>query len=314
VTNSESNEAGEGLDAIPRPDAETKAAARRPAPRIDAHLHLWSRRRSGYAWITPDLGTLYDDFTPERAKPELTAAGMTHAVLVQADDSAADTEFMLEVAAGHPWVAGVVGWVDLTDPASAEPALDRYAELSVFSGVRALLHTDKRDGMLERDDVRRTLALLSERGLAFDVPNAWPRHLDSISPLADALPDLPIVIDHLATPPATRGAEFDDWRRALTAAAARPNTVAKVSGLQGSVATVSASTLAELWDTALDLFGPSRLMFGSDWPMTIDSGGYQLVVSAIDTLAAALSPAEAHDVFFGTANRAYRLKLTADDE
>ncbi|MCU1477879.1 MAG: metal-dependent hydrolase [Subtercola sp.] len=289
------------------------SAPRSAAPRIDAHLHLWSRGRSEYAWITPGAGVLYDDFTPERAEPELAAAGMSHAVLIQADDSRADTEFMLEVAAGHPWVAGVVGWVDLTDPASAEQELDLYSELPVFSGVRALLHTDERDGMLERDDVRRTLALLAERGLAFDVPNAWPRHLDSVSPLAEALPDLHIVIDHLASPPATRGDEFEAWRRALAQAAARPNTVAKVSGLQESVGALSPSALAEIWDIALELFTPNRLMFGSDWPMTLSRGGYQPVVAAIDELAATLSTAEADELFSGTANRVYRLTLDGAD-
>ena len=92
---------------------------------VDAHLHVWDLERSEYGWLTPELGPLYATYTPEQAQGELAAAGIDSAVLVQAEDSERDTDLMLEAADRHPWIAGVVGWVQLDDPATAERQLER---------------------------------------------------------------------------------------------------------------------------------------------------------------------------------------------
>jgi L-fuconolactonase len=276
-------------------------------PTIDAHLHLWDLERSEYSWITPEHGPLHASFTPEQARAELDACGVDRAVLVQAEDSEVDTEFMLEVAERHDWVAGVVGWVQLDDPAVAEAQLDRWRTHPAFVGVRHLVHDDPRDDFLALPAVRASLRLVAERGLPLDVPDAWPRHLAATAGLAEAVPELTVVVDHLAKPPFTRRDDWPAWRAELAAVAARPNTVAKVSGLQVPGVEFTAATVRPAWETGLELFGPSRLMWGSDWPLTVLTAGYAGTWRVMAELIGELSPDEQRMLWHETARRTYRL-------
>lgn len=264
---------------------------------VDAHLHIWDLARSDYAWLAPDH-PLHRTFTPEQARAELEAAGIASAVLVQAEDSERDTQLMLEAADRHPWIAGVVGWVRLDDPP--------LPELDGLCGVRHLVHDDPRDDFLSLAPVRRSLRQLAERGLPFDVPDAWPRHLAATADLAGALPDLRVVVDHLGKPP-FGGDDWDRWRAALADVAARPNTVAKVSGLQVPGRPFTVDAVRPAWEVALELFGPERLMWGSDWPLTVLTGGYGQAWEVMSTLIAALAPDEQAQILAGTATAVYAL-------
>lgn len=239
---------------------------------------------------------------------------MDAAVLVQADDTLADTEAMLATAQEHPWVAGVVGWVDLAHPALAQEQLDRWQQHPVFCGVRHLVHGDPRVDLLDRPEVRRSLTGLADRGLTLDVPDAWPRHLRQVRDLAAATPGLCVVLDHLGKPPAQRE-EQALWRSALAEVAALPNTVAKVSGLQhlhlGRSGDDAERSLRPVWDAALALFGPRRLMYGGDWPMTVPTGGYEPAWAATQRLIGELSTAERTQVLAGCAVTHYGLTLPA---
>jgi L-fuconolactonase len=273
---------------------------------IDAHLHLWDLQRSAYSWITPEHGPLHTTITADRAAGELAAVGVERAVLVQAEDSVTDTEFMLDVAAGHDWVAGVVGWVQLDDPAVAAAQLDRFAADPAFRGVRHLVHDDPRDDFLALPSVRTSLGQLAERGLPFDVPDAWPRHLAATAELAEALPGLTVVLDHLGKPP-HGSSDFPSWREAFAAVAACPNTVAKVSGLQVRGEAFTVTGIRPSWEAALELFGPNRLLWGSDWPMTLLTAGYDGTWDVMAELVGELSPEEQSKILAGTAQRVYGL-------
>jgi L-fuconolactonase len=273
---------------------------------VDAHLHLWDLARGGYAWITPELGPLHTSIPPERARAELAGCGVGQAVLVQAEDTVADTEYMLEVAARSDWVAGVVGWVRLDDPDTAAAQLDRFCADPHFRGVRHLVHDDPRDDFLELPGVRTSLGMLAERSLPYDVPDAWPRHLAATAELAAALPELTVVVDHLGKPPHGRP-EFPEWRAVLADVAARPNTVAKVSGLQVVGTPFTAEVLRPAWDAALELLGPHRLMWGSDWPMTLRTAGYRGTWEVLSGLIDELTPDEQGTILAGTAGRVYGL-------
>ncbi len=275
-------------------------------PRVDAHLHLWDLAHSRYGWLTPEHGPLHVTFTAEQARRELDCCGVDRAVLVQAEDSERDTELMLEVAGRCGWVAGVVGWVRLDDPAVAAGQLERWLARPAFRGVRHLIHDDPRDGLLADPGVRASLRLVAEAGRAFDVPDAWARHLAATADLAAALPDLPIVVDHLGKPPFGR-ADWDAWRRTLAAVATRPNTVAKVSGLQVPGTPFTVDAVLPAWETALALFGPDRLMWGSDWPMTVLSAGYAGTWEVMSALVGELTPDEQRAVLADTATRVYQL-------
>ena len=276
------------------------------APTIDAHLHLWQRDVSEYAWITPSLGPLFADFGPAEAQAELDAAGIDAAVLVQAEDSAADTRFMLKTAREHEWVAGVVGWIPLDDPPAARAALDLLSDEAALCGIRHLVHDDPRDEFLDLPEVRTSLAAVAEAKLAFDVPNAWPRHLAGAGRIAKAIPGLTVVIDHLAKPPID-GADFDEWRRELLAVATLENTVAKFSGLHLPGLEFSRANIAALLDIALEAFGADRIMYGGDWPISVPHGGYAPTWAVMRSCLDELAAPEREAVLGGTAVRAYRL-------
>ncbi len=278
-----------------------------PPPRwIDAHLHVWDLSCSEYAWLTPDMGALHASFSAEQARAELDAVGIAEAVLVQAEDSERDTELMLDIARRHPWAVGVVGWVQLDEVAVAERQLDRWQQDAAFCGVRHLVHVDQRDDFLSLPAVRRSLGVLARRGLAFDVPDAWPRHLAATARLATELPDLRIVVDHLGKPP-FGGDDWARWHRVLADVAAHPGTTAKVSGLQVPGRPLSIDQVRPAWDAALELFGPQRLMWGSDWPMTVAVDGYAGTWQVMSRLVGELSDDEQSMILRGTATSVYQL-------
>ncbi|MFB2579715.1 amidohydrolase [Herbiconiux sp. P15] len=272
---------------------------------VDAHLHLWELGEGRYGWLGSGKGPLCRSFRAEEAAIELAAAGVSSAVLVQADDTDDDTDRMLAVAADNAWVAGVVGWVDLADPRATEARLDEIAADPVLCGIRHLVHADPDPWFLDRPEVATSLALLARRRLAFDVPDAWPRHLDQATSIARGIPELTVVLDHLGKPP--RGGDLTGWRRALERFAAVPNTVAKVSGLHVEGTECSPAALTEIWLVALEAFGPERLMWGGDWPMTVPHGGYAPTFDVLGELIRTLSATEQQRVLGDTARQVYRL-------
>jgi L-fuconolactonase len=200
--------------------------------------------------------------------------------------------------------------VDLLHPDLVPHQLARWQQHPVFCGVRHLVHTDPRPDLLDLPEVRRSLAVVAERGLSLDVPDAWPRHMRQLRDVARAVPGLRVVVDHLGKPP-TDPREQRQWRQGLAEVAALPNTVAKVSGLQhlhrGRDGVEAEASLRPVWDAALELFGPERLMYGGDWPMTVPVGGYEPAWAATARLVGELSPPEQDRVLAGTAAAVYGL-------
>ncbi len=272
---------------------------------IDAHLHLWDLEAGRYSWLTPDLGELYRTFTAQEARAELDAAGVASAILVQAEDTAADTEFMLSQASAHDWIAGVVGWVQLDDPSATERALEQYLDTPAFVGVRHLVHDDPRDDFLSLPAVRTSLGLLADANLPFDVPDAFPRHLEAAVDLAQALPALNVVLDHLGKPPRGDNEALSVWESQFKSFADLPNVSAKVSGLAVEGQPLTAAALQQVWEDALEVFGPTRLMYGGDWPVSLLGGSYAETHQAITQLIGQLSSDEQAAVKAGTATAVY---------
>jgi L-fuconolactonase len=280
------------------------------APRVDAHQHFWNLGEVEYEWLaSSEYEPIQRDFGPADLDPLIRAAGIARTITVQAANSFADTDAMLARADEHPWIAGVVGWIPLLDPAAASRALDRYCGHRAFRGVRHLVHDEPDPDWLLRASVRESLGSLAERGLVFEIPAVFPRHLLHVPGLAEELPGLRIVIDHLGKPPIVSGSA-EPWAGELARAAAYPNVYAKVSGL-GTVAPEgwTADDLRPFIDVAIGELGPGRLMFGSDWPVCLMADDYARVwaetVRALDRLSA-----DARDaVLGGTAVDVYGLGL-----
>ncbi len=281
---------------------------------IDAHLHLWDTERLPYAWLQrPENAAINRTYGFEDFRSRAAAAGVDRAILVQADDSAADTEAMFEVASAHPEIAGVVAWVPLDRPDEAAAQLDRLQARPGFAGVRTLIHDQLDPDWLLRPSVGEGLALLEQRGVPFDVISVLPRHLSHVPVLSERYPALPMVLDHLSHPPlgsADSGARADpgEWRALITAAARNPLVFAKVSGLYPPDPDWTAEDLRGVVEFAFGLFGPDRLMFGGDWPVAELGGGYAKMRTELSKLFDQLSPPERDAVLGGTATRCYALR------
>jgi L-fuconolactonase len=274
---------------------------------IDAHLHLWNTERLRYEWLQrPENAAINRTFGFEDFRARAAAAGVDRAVLVQADDSAADTEAMFEVAAAHPEIAGVVAWVPLDRPDDAAADLVRLRARPGFAGIRTLIHDQPDPDWLLRPEVGDGLALLERSGVPFDVISVLPRHLSHVPVLSERYPALRMVLDHLSHPP-LGGAGTGEWRALITAAARNPLVFAKVSGLYPPDPAWTAADLREVVEFAVGLFGPDRLMFGSDWPVAELGGGYAKVRAELTRLLDQLTPSERDAILGGTARRFYAL-------
>jgi L-fuconolactonase len=246
---------------------------------VDCHQHFWDLDRVDYPWLVPEYGPIYRTFTPDELEPQLAAAGIDRTVLVQSANSFEDTDSMLVHAAERPWIGAVVGWVPLEDAATSARVLDeRYLLDPHFRGIRHLNHAEADPDWLVRPAVLDGLRVLQERDLVYEVVAVYPLHLGHVPTLARALPDLSIVVDHLAKPPIASGA-LSAWKDDLAAAAAFPNVHAKVSGLNTAAdpETWTGHDLVESIGYAIEVFGTGRLMFGSDWPVAILAGDYAKV-------------------------------------
>ncbi|MFP3464088.1 amidohydrolase family protein [Leifsonia sp. SIMBA_070] len=275
--------------------------------RIDAHVHLWNRATDPQDWIDPaTMGAIDRDFGTAELRAMLAATGCGRAVVVQASNSLDES---IRLAAADPEaVAGLVAWVDLTGDVAAQ--LDRIREAATVPvvGIRHLAQIDPDPQWLLRPDVGHGLDVLEAVGVSFDlVVRDW--QLGQAAQVAGRHPGLTFVLDHLGGPPVP-GLDASEWEAALRLLARSPNVFCKVSGLSSGLAPGSwtADGLRPRIDVALDAFGPSRLMYGSDWPLAELGGGAPLWKDAVSSLLSGLSAAEADRVFGGTAVEAYSLE------
>lgn len=271
---------------------------------IDSHLHVWERSEGHYSWLVPHFGAIYDDFPPSLAGHELSRAGVDGAILVQADDSLHDANYMFQAARQHNWVWGVVPWLPLDSPGRAENLLEEYQREPSFCGVRQLVHDDPRDDFYRMAEVHEVLAALGELGIPVDVPDAWPRDLPQVVDIAATYPATTFVLDHLGKPPIEPG-DFARWKSLFIALADCPNTVVKFSGLHHPYRPFTHLSIESIWDLTLEVWGPKRVMVGSDWPITVGYGGYQPTWEVMAGLINGCEPHVRYELEAGTATRTY---------
>ena len=276
---------------------------------VDAHQHILDPDRAPYPWMTQEVDALRRPFPLDELLPQLAAAGVDGTVVVQARTELDETRELLALAATAPALLGVVGWADLTDPALG----DVLAELRAgpggerLVGIRHPAHDEPDPRWLLRADVRRGIATVGRSGLAVDLL-VRPREMPAALELVRGEPGTRFVVDHLGKPPMADGT-LEPWATLLAGLAGLPNTWCKLSGLVTEAAwdawTVDA--LRPYVDAALERFGASRLLYGSDWPVCLLAASYETVIATARTLTDGLSEAERAAVFGGNAEDVYRL-------
>lgn len=278
---------------------------------VDTHVHLWDRAVVPQTWIDPESMTAIDrDFSGSDLSVQLREVGVTRAVVVQSDRALIENTHLLDEAQQTPELVGVVGWVDLRGGKDGVrlqlDALGGHESASKLVGIRHPVHIDEDERWLSRDDVAEGLAELGDRGLAFDLV-IRPWQLEQAARLAARVPGTSFVLDHLGKPPLSTG-RLEAWNDGLRQLAALPNVAAKISGLtiEDDWGNWSEAAVVRAIDPALALFGPSRLMFGSDWPLVrLTRGGYRGWIDAYRSATSSLSPTEQRQVDSGTAERVY---------
>jgi L-fuconolactonase len=250
--------------------------------RVDAHVHVWGvSELERYTWMTSELAAIRRPFGLEELAPLLAANGFECAILVQTYSSVEETGAFLELAAASPLIAGVVGWVDLTNPGLADTLaeLRERADGRYLVGIRHQVHDEPDPAWLLRDDVRRGLRAVQDAGLVYDLL-VRSRELPAAIETARALPELPIVVDHIAKPPIATG-KLEPWAELLAKLARLEHVFCKLSGLvtEADWATWRPQDLAPYADRVVELFGDDRLLFGSDWPVCTLAASYDRVVA-----------------------------------
>lgn len=275
---------------------------------IDAHQHFWDPARGDYGWLKPD-NPVHRVYAPADLHPLMVQTGVEATILVQAAPTGAETDYMLGIARKTPWVLGVVGWVDL-EAADAAEQVRRRASDPLFLGVRPMLQDlDDPDWILQAR-LAPALDAIAEAKLVFDAL-ILPHQITAIVELAKRHPQLSIVLDHAAKPPFGNADAMAKWARDIEKLAALSNVTCKMSGLLTELKPGGGrDDIARAIGILFDLFGPERLLWGSDWPVLTLAGNYQDWFELTRQAIAAKSPGAVGAVMGENAQRVYRMRKT----
>ena len=277
-----------------------------PARRIDAHQHFWKVDRGDYGWLTSDLGPLYRDFEPEHLAPLLKAHGVFGTILVQAAPTEAETAFMLSLAETHDIILGVVGWADFDSQQAPQRILELCSHPKLV-GLRPMIQDIEDDQWMLTPSVSNCLGEMTRADLTFDALTL-PRHLGHLLKLLRQHPDLRVVVDHGSKPEISEGA-FDTWAKDLDAIAQNTSAYCKLSGLVTEASkNWTVDELKPYVDHLLEVFGPQRLIWGSDWPVCTLAATYDEWYLASEQLLSGLTAEEKHRIWCDNALEAYRLR------
>lgn len=276
--------------------------------RIDAHHHVWDLSVREQDWIQGDqLAPLLRDFSMEDLAPELEATGIDRTVLVQTVASPAETPELLDIAGSNSSVVGVVGWLDLEAP-DARAQLRRYRDhphAAYLVGIRDLAEYKTDAAWLERDDIVANLRMLGEEGLTYDLLTRPPQLPAAVNAVRSC-PDTTFVLDHLSKPDIA-GSHINAWARDIAELATLSNVSVKLSGMftEASWDDWTVESFRPYVEVVLEAFGPSRILFGSDWPVSTLAASYEQVVATTEALLTDLGPEDQEHIWSGTARRVY---------
>ncbi|TWT95150.1 amidohydrolase family protein [Neorhodopirellula pilleata] len=274
---------------------------------IDAHHHLWKFDPVQYGWIDDTKAVLQRDFLAPQLREIATENSIDGFVSVQARQSIQETRDLLAIAEREPLIQGVVGWLPLAGPGLAE-AIEEFAGRAKLVGLRHVVQDEPDDRFLDGAEFNEGVASLAARNLVYDLL-VYPHQLPAAIDFADRHQDVRMVLDHIAKPVVSTQRFDETWKRDFTELARRDNVTCKFSGVATEVRDPSwdIETVRPYWDVAMEVFGPERLMFGSDWPVCLLATEYSRWLATVRELASTLSDQEQAAVFAGNAIREYRL-------
>ena len=276
--------------------------------KIDAHQHFWLYTPEEFGWITDDMARIRRNFLPDDLQPELQKLGFDGCVAVQAPQTLDENHFLLGLADAYDFVKGVVGWVDLQADDVAE-TLETFAAWPKLVGVRHIVQAETDPNFLQRPAFRRGIGELRRHNLTYDIL-VYHHQLPAAVAFASQFPDQPFVLDHIAKPDIRTGAGFDEWRKYFARLAQLPNVCCKLSGMvtEADWQNHQPADFRKYLDTALEAFGPQRLMIGSDWPVCLVAAPYEQTMRLVTDHIASLTATEQARILGETAAEFYGMR------
>lgn len=270
----------------------------------DTHIHIWDFNRADYAWLKDNSTILNRTYSIEELETERREMGISSGILVQAANTFEDTDWMLHVAENTDWIAGIVGWLPLTDPDAVLKALQRkYGKEKYFKGVRHLIHDETDPKWLLQPAVIDSLQILAEHEIPYDVVGVLPAHIKTAIEVAEKVPGLRMVFDHLNQPPIATKEKFGVWGELMKEAAKHKNLYAKISGLgtaSGNFENWKADDIKPYIEFIIDQFGTDRCFLGGDWPVSLLAGTYIKTWTAYKDIVNELANENDRDKIFYT--------------
>jgi L-fuconolactonase len=275
--------------------------------RIDCHMHHWTLAMERYygLWMTPELKTLYRDYGPRDAKPLMAQKGVDGVVLVSAANSIHETGYLMGVADSQDYVRGVVAWIDMLPPGAADD-IRYWSRFRKLKGFRPYLQDLPEDDWVLKPELGPAFRAMVECSLSFDVL-IKPRHITHTVEFVKRNPDLMVVIDHMAKPE-IHNSSFGPWRREMEAFRELKHVHCKISGIVTEAGDGwTLDRMRPYIDAVIDIFGPDRLMFGSDWPVVNLVADYGRWIDALDMLLNDLTQADQQKIWASNGERFYRI-------
>jgi L-fuconolactonase len=264
-------------------------------PRIDAHQHFWVFDSVRDSWISEEMAVIRRDFLPADLQPLLQESGIDGCVAVQADQSEKETQFLIDLAAEHSFIRGVVGWVDLMAE-NIEERLEYYRQFPIVKGFRHILQGEKNRAYMLQPSFLKGIKILG--GYTYDIL-VYPDQLAFTKEFVAQFPQQKFVLDHLAKPNIKTGA-IEDWTKGIKDLAAHPNVFCKISGMvtEADWKQWKRDDFKRVLDTIVAAFGTQRIMYGSDWPVCLVAASYAEVLAIVQEYFSSFSKSE-QEVFFG---------------
>lgn len=274
---------------------------------IDSHQHFWNYNPEKHAWIDDEMAVIRRDFLPEHLQKVYTKNDINGCVAVQADQSLEETDFLLDLAATHNFVKGVVGWVDLRS-VSVEKELEKYQSNPFLKGWRHVVQGEADHNFLLRPSFTRGISLLEKYGYTYDIL-VFPHQLGAVLEFVKQFPNQQFVIDHIAKPYIKDGF-YDGWAVLMQKIAEHGNVYCKLSGMvtEADYQRWVPDQFDSYINLVLESFGPHRIMFGSDWPVCLVAANYQQVKQLVTNAIAGLNQSEKDKIMGANAMAFYNLK------
>lgn len=276
--------------------------------KIDSHIHFWKYHPIKDAWITEEMKVLQQDFMPTDLLPQMQTAGIAHGVLVQADQSEQENDFLLAIANQHDAFKAVVGWVDLRSP-KVEDRLAYYNSLPLMKGFRHIVQAEPDQNFLLQPAFSAGIEALAKYDFTYDVL-IYPKHLDVAYPFCKKHSQQKLLIDHLAKPN-FKTQDLQDWKRKIKVFQSMDHVYCKLVGLstEADWHHWKQEDFTAALDICLEVFGPKRLMFGSDWPVCKVAAEYPAVIDIINQHIVKLSADEQAQIWSKTCQEFYNINL-----